>query len=72
MFDTVVAISVGIGLAAACGFRVFVPTLVIGIAARADLSNHAVVASSFNRVPGTRLNERSANARDNLRHCSHS
>ncbi len=37
MLDTVVAISIGIGLAAACGFRVFVPTLVIGVAARADL-----------------------------------
>ena len=37
MIDSVMAISVGIGLAAACGFRVFVPTLVIGIAARADL-----------------------------------
>jgi hypothetical protein len=36
MFDTVVAISVGIGLAAACGFRVFVPILIVGIAAKAD------------------------------------
>ncbi len=37
MLDTIVAVSIGIGLAAACGFRVFVPTLLIGIAARADL-----------------------------------
>ena len=37
MLDTIVAISVGIGLAAACGFRVFVPTLIAGIASRADL-----------------------------------
>jgi hypothetical protein len=37
MLDTIVAISIGIGLAAACGFRVFVPTLIIGIAARVDL-----------------------------------
>ena len=37
MLETVIAISIGIGLAAACGFRVFVPTLIIGIAARAEL-----------------------------------
>jgi hypothetical protein len=37
MLETMMAISLGIGLAAACGFRVFVPTLVIGIAVRADL-----------------------------------
>ena len=33
--DTVVAILIGLGLAAACGFRVFVPLLVLGVAARA-------------------------------------
>ena len=37
MLDTIIAISIGIGLAAACGFRVFVPTLLVGIAARTDL-----------------------------------
>jgi len=33
--DTILAILVGIGLAAACGFRVFVPILVLAIAQRA-------------------------------------
>jgi hypothetical protein len=37
MFESIVAISVGIGLAAACGFRVFLPMLVVGLAARAGL-----------------------------------
>ena len=32
--DNVLGILVGIGLAAACGFRVFVPLLVMGAAAR--------------------------------------
>jgi hypothetical protein len=32
--DTLFSIFIGIGLAAACGFRVFVPFLVLGIAAR--------------------------------------
>jgi hypothetical protein len=36
MFDSVVAISVGFGMAAACGFRVFVPMVVIGAAAKFD------------------------------------
>ncbi len=36
MWETIGAISLGIGLAAACGFRVFVPMLVIGIAHRAE------------------------------------
>ena len=36
MLDAIVAISVGIGLAAACGFRVFVPMLVVGIVARTE------------------------------------
>ena len=36
MLDTVIAISIGIGLAAACGFRVFVPILIVGIAAKAE------------------------------------
>jgi uncharacterized protein DUF4126 len=34
--STVLSVVLGIGLAAACGFRVFVPFLVVGIAARAD------------------------------------
>ena len=35
MMDTVLAILVGLGLAAACGFRVFVPLLVMSVAAHA-------------------------------------
>ncbi len=33
-FDTLLGVAVGLGLAAACGFRVFVPLLVLGAAAR--------------------------------------
>jgi hypothetical protein len=32
--DTLIAACLGIGLAAACGFRVFVPLLVVSVAAR--------------------------------------
>jgi len=35
--DTLLSLAIGIGLSAACGFRVFVPLLVIGIAARAGI-----------------------------------
>lgn len=35
--DTVFSVLAGLGLAAACGFRVFVPLLVAGIAARAGM-----------------------------------
>jgi len=40
----IVSVVLGIGLAAACGFRVFVPFLVVGIAARAG---HVVLGPSF-------------------------
>ena len=36
MLESVLAICLGIGLAAACGFRIFVPMLVISLAAKAD------------------------------------
>ena len=42
--DTVLSICIGVGLAAACGFRVFVPLLVMSIAA---LSGHLTLAPSF-------------------------
>jgi hypothetical protein len=42
--ETALAILVGIGLAAACGFRLFVPPLVISIAA---LSGHLALAKGF-------------------------
>ncbi len=34
--ETALSIALGIGLAAACGFRVFAPLLVVSVAARAD------------------------------------
>ncbi len=35
IYETVLGVMVGLGLAAACGFRVFVPLLVLAVAARA-------------------------------------
>jgi hypothetical protein len=35
--DTLLGVAVGVGLSAACGFRVFVPLLVAGVAARAGV-----------------------------------
>lgn len=42
--DTLLALLIGIGLSAACGFRVFVPFLIMSIAAH---SGHLQVAKSF-------------------------
>jgi hypothetical protein len=42
--DTLLAICLGIGLSAACGFRVFVPLLVMSIA---SLSGHLTLAPGF-------------------------
>jgi hypothetical protein len=42
--DTLLSVILGIGLAAACGFRVFVPLLLVGIAAR---SGHVALGPSF-------------------------
>lgn len=42
--DTVLGVAIGIGLAAAAGFRVFVPLLVLSIAA---LSGHVSLSPSF-------------------------
>src|SRR5215468_1906577 len=42
--DTILGICIGIGLSAACGFRVFVPLLVMNIAA---LSGHLALAPGF-------------------------
>jgi hypothetical protein len=42
--STILSVVLGIGLAAACGFRVFVPFLVVGIAARAG---HLTLGPSF-------------------------
>lgn len=35
MYDTILGVIIGLGLAAACGFRVFVPLLVLSVAHRA-------------------------------------
>ena len=42
--ETVMSICLGIGLSAACGFRVFVPLLIISVA---SLSGHLTLASGF-------------------------
>lgn len=42
--ETVLGILLGIGLAAACGFRIFVPFLVLGVAAQAG---HLPLSSGF-------------------------
>ncbi len=44
LVETLLSILVGIGLSAACGFRVFVPLLVVGIAAH---TGHLRLASGF-------------------------
>ncbi len=36
MFDSIIAICIGVGLAASCGMRVFAPLLVVSVAAKAD------------------------------------
>ncbi len=45
--DTLLSIGIGIGLSAACGFRIFVPPLVMSIAA---LSGHLPLAPEFEWV----------------------
>lgn len=42
--ETILSIFVGVGLSAACGFRIFVPPLIMSIAA---LSGHLELASGF-------------------------
>lgn len=42
--ETLLGVLIGVGLAAACGFRVFVPPLVVSIAA---LSGHLTLAKGF-------------------------
>lgn len=42
--ETITSVLVGVGLSAACGFRVFVPLLVMSIA---SLSGHLTLASGF-------------------------
>jgi hypothetical protein len=48
--DTLLSVLLGIGLSAACGFRIFVPFLLAGIAAR---TGHLMLGPSFGWMAGT-------------------
>ena len=50
MESTFISIAIGLGLAAACGFRIFVPLLLIGLAAR---GGHLELAGSFEWMGST-------------------
>jgi hypothetical protein len=52
MVDAVLSILIGLGLAAACGFRVFVPLLVMSLASRAGVG-HLALGSSFAWIGST-------------------
>ena len=48
--ETLLSVLLGIGLSAACGFRIFVPFLLVGIAAR---TGHLTLGSSFEWMAST-------------------
>jgi hypothetical protein len=48
--ETLLSVVLGIGLSAACGFRIFVPFLVVGIAAR---TGHLTLGASFDWMAST-------------------
>jgi hypothetical protein len=48
--DTLLSVVLGVGLSAACGFRVFVPFFLVGIAAR---TGHLALGDSFAWMAGT-------------------
>lgn len=50
-FDTLLSICLGLGLSAACGFRVFVPLLVVNLAARAGWLSLAGELSWMGETP---------------------
>ncbi|HEV8579607.1 MAG TPA: DUF4126 domain-containing protein [Thermoanaerobaculia bacterium] len=52
MVDTVLSILIGLGLAAACGFRVFVPLLIMSLASRAEVG-HLVLGDHFAWIGST-------------------
>ena len=52
MVDTVLSILIGLGLAAACGFRVFVPLLIMSLASRAGVG-HLALSPSFAWIGST-------------------
>jgi hypothetical protein len=50
--DTVLSILIGLGLSAACGFRVFVPLLVMSLASRASVG-HLELGAGFDWISST-------------------
>lgn len=50
--DTFLSIMIGLGLSAACGFRVFVPLLVMSLASRADVG-HLALGDGFSWIGST-------------------
>jgi len=48
--STLLSVLLGVGLSAACGFRIFVPFLLVGIAAR---TGHLVLGPSFGWMSST-------------------
>lgn len=48
--DTVLSVLLGIGLSAACGFRIFLPFLIVGIAAR---TGHLTLGANFGWMAST-------------------
>ena len=52
MVDTVLSVLIGLGLAAACGFRVFVPLLIMSLASRAEVG-HLVLGPHFAWIGST-------------------
>lgn len=52
MVDTILSILIGLGLAAACGFRVFVPLLIMSLASRAEVG-HLVLGEHFAWIGST-------------------
>jgi hypothetical protein len=52
MVDTVLSVLIGLGLAAACGFRVFVPLLIMSLASRAGVG-HLELGGNFAWIGST-------------------
>jgi hypothetical protein len=52
MVETVLSVLIGLGLAAACGFRVFVPLLIMSLAARAEVGQ-LVLGENFAWIGST-------------------
>ena len=48
--EPLLSVCLGLGLSAACGFRVFVPLLVLGVAAR---TGHLTIVESFEWIGST-------------------